>query len=222
MNRSYLKIAVVVSLLALFGFVQPAAACMGPPRTPPTVIIIVQSPTQFWIVFRNYVTFGASVGQFCACGLNQVSGITGFQAAMVVDPATNKPVEGWGFAANDNVGKQFDAAAPVIGTLKLTRGGQVVPSASQPPFGGFLSPISATVPAGRTVDLWICVTVLPGTTSSQIAKALTAQGLIGTSAASSDGTLQSGHTQIVRPGTIMQSSTQPGSTTVIPNFLRED
>jgi hypothetical protein len=221
-NRSYLKIAVVVGLLALVGFVQPAAACMGPPPTPPTVWVIFQSPTTVWIVFHNYITFGANPGQFCACGLNQVGPITGFQTAQIVDPSTNKPIPGWNFSPNDTVGKEFGTAAPTIGTLKLTRSGQVVPSVSQAPFGGFLSPISQSVKAGITADLWICVTVVRGTTFGQLAQALSSQGQIGTSAANSDGTLVAGHTNIVRPGTIMQMTSSSTSAPALPDFVFEE
>src|SRR6476660_4638529 len=119
MNRSYLKIAVVLGLLALVGFVQPASACMGPPPTPPSVWIIFQSPTTVWIVFHNYITFGATAGQLCAFGLNQVGPITAFNAAQIVDPSTNETIDGWKFSPNDAVGKSFDEAAPVIGTVKL-------------------------------------------------------------------------------------------------------
>jgi hypothetical protein len=206
-SRSFLKIGLVMVLLALVGFVQPAMACGGPPPMPPNVWIIFQSRTTVWIVFHKYITFGANPGQFCACGLNQVGPITGFTSAQFVDSSTGKPIAGFDFAPNDTVGKSFGQVAPVIGTLKQLRSGQVVPSVAQAPWGGFLSSISQTVPVGISYDLWICVTVVPGTTFGQLAQALSAQGQIGTSAANSDGTLVSGHTAIVRPGTIMNMST---------------
>jgi hypothetical protein len=188
---------------------------------PPNVVLVPQSSVTVWIVIKGYSTFAAAKGQFCACGLNQVGAITGFQAAMVVDPQTNKPVAGWNFAPNDEVGKQFDDAAPTIGTVKVTRAGQVVPSVPQAPFGGFLSPISANVPAGLTVDLWICVTIRTGTTVGQLAQALSAQGQIGTSASDANGVLQSGHTNIVRPGTIteMKLSSNSVDSKELPSFF---
>ncbi len=206
----FLKIALVLGLLTLVGFVPPVAACSGPPRTPPTVSVIFQTSTTVWIVFHNYVTFSATKGQFCASGLNQVGPITGFTTAQLVDSRTGQTVAGFDFSPNANVGQQFGAAAPVVGTVKRTRAGQIVPSVPQAPFGGFLAPISQNVPAGVTADLWICVTVTSGTTFGQLAQALSAQGQIGTSAAQSDGTLLSGHTNIVRPGTIVQMAGTKG------------
>jgi hypothetical protein len=178
------SLAFVVAL-SLFIAVQPAAACVHRPPTPPHVWIYFQSPTFALVIVHRYTTALVGPGQFCACGLKTVGPIQKVNQLVVTNSNTGQLVPGFGFQPNTFVGRQFAAASGTSGA-----------------WTGFLSPITATVPSGTPVDLMYGITVPPGTTFKQVATALAAQGLIGNDEAASDGTLLIDHLQITRPGEI--------------------
>ena len=134
---------VLVAGCLLMGNALPASACSQAPLHPPIVIVPGQKTPDgqtFWVTFRNYTTFGASSGQFCACGLALGDPNVTVLAAALLDSTTGHPLPGFSFTPNANVGPSFNNFSVAAWT-------------------GFLSNVTASIPAGIGISLQFCILV---------------------------------------------------------------
>lgn len=157
MNRRVRSLSLFAAIAVAFSVIGavPATACLVPPPQIPDIWVEFHSPTDVWITFHGYKTFGSDDTQFCACGLlpAAVGVIVSVDAVAVVDASTKTPIGGFNFSANANVSTALSAI--LAGS-----------------WDGFLSDMSASVAADIDVDLQIQVTVTGGTTLGDIKNAL--------------------------------------------------
>ncbi len=126
-------------LLVIFFCISlvPAFACLDLPEHPPEVEIIpCYGPNnEMKVILKNYDTYGASVGEYCACALNIPVTFGTVTSASIVHSGTFTPVNGWSFMPDPDT--QFPTPAN---------------------WQGFSSAVSTSIGVGIPVDIVFCVT----------------------------------------------------------------
>lgn len=176
--RLFVTLALAVAVIAP----MPARACVRRPIPKPLFWVIFHSPTTAWIGFHGYTTFGTSAGQFCACGFSPLSGgvITSVDAVLVVDRDTQTPIAGFNFSVDAAVSASLQAELP---TGNWT---------------GLISDQDAAVAADLNIDILLEVTVVDGSTATEIVAELGGMEVaLGTAEADAIGALLPGHLAII-------------------------
>lgn len=131
--------AFVCQILFLFlfcGISETSWACLDLPTTPPDMCIdsCVGVDDLIYLRFKDYATYGANPGEYCACALNIPSTIGTVIAASIVQPGTNTPINGWSFSIDPDT--QFPPGSG---------------------WQGLSSAVSQAIPAGLSVDVIFCI-----------------------------------------------------------------
>lgn len=182
------------TLLLFFAFIlfnPNANACTEPPPQP-DVEIRCMSNGILYLIFKDYISFAEANGT-CACGLNLPNTLGTVIDFKMVYANTMDEVPWFNFNNNSNTANGYNALEPGD-------------------WSGFSSNILEAIPSGESVDLIFCIQPVQSQpvqnnrdtqeTCDMAANdindyILSQTNLIGTSGADSDGTPQSGHTNIV-------------------------
>lgn len=179
-------IVALVAIVALLCSPALSLACVQPPPVNPPRLLVIKStvsPTGFWVSIWDYTTFGATPGQFCACGLQRAASsvIASVDAVDIITDTGATPLAGiGGFAQNATTTADFNTAQ--AGNWQ-----------------GFLSAPTGTVAAGQSVHIRFHVTaVSTATTVAQIqTELLNGSGFTGTDEGLVGGGLANTHLNIV-------------------------
>lgn len=135
-NITFYKNSFLWMCLCLVTYISPTFACLDLPQNPPDMEITpcVAPDNMLYLRFKNYDTYGANPGEYCACALNLPLTFGQVVSASIVHAGTNTPVNGWSFTANPMT--QFPSPAD---------------------WQGFSSAVDQSIAQGLPVDLIFCI-----------------------------------------------------------------
>lgn len=128
-------------LLLLFSMtLKIAVACVD--TTPTVPYWIEEREGEVFITFHaSASTFGATPGQFCACGFPVLNSVQSVDDIRFIDDQTGAYITNWQFKPNSMTTANLNSSLPGLA------------------WEGFLSDVSGAIPAGRTVSMEIKVTL---------------------------------------------------------------
>ncbi len=134
MKKFYLSL--IVAFTSLIILPETAKACIEIPTNLPDVCVetCVGPDNLTYLRIKDYATYGANVGEYCACALNIPQTFGTVISASVVHANTNTTVNGWSFMSDPDT--QFPGSTA---------------------WQGFSSAVDQVIPSGMAVDLLFCI-----------------------------------------------------------------